>query len=200
MTRPRRWPLALAACIVAASAALAQTPAKSIPSQSLQEFKMSLSNASFERVPLNSRERNACSPAEPALPWRGIVIQAPSQVAYQPGKPVDGQFAAIPICGFYRLDMDKLLDSKGLVLVAVNVEDKTRYSGLMIDQDAGLMEEDPDQKPLDPARMKGMLSAAWFNPNLARYVQLPAAPAVYHVHAEYGGMVSNEVQIALIRR
>ena len=69
----------------------------------------------FEQVPLNQRLPNPCSPAEPPLPWLGLVIQAPSLVSFKVGQPVDGRFAAIPICGFYRLELLSLLDAKPLV-------------------------------------------------------------------------------------
>lgn len=161
---------------------------------------MALSDALFDNVPLNVAQPNPCSPAAPALPWTGLVIQAPTQVAYRPGKPVDGQFAAIPVCGFYRLPMSRLADGAPLTLVAINLKDGSRYAGPMIDVDPGLMEAPPPRPPVDPDKLAGMLSAAYFNPNLARYVALPAAAAVYRVHAEYGGAVSNAVQIAVVRR
>ncbi|MBL8304468.1 MAG: hypothetical protein JNM26_17085 [Ideonella sp.] len=161
---------------------------------------MTVTDAMFEQVPLNSGEPNACSPAAPAEPWRGLVIQAPRQVGFRPGKPVDGEFAAIPVCGFYRLGMASLLDGKPLMLVAVNQKDQSRHEGPMIDVDPGLMRAPPERPPIDPKKLEGMSTAAYFNPNLARYVKLPAVEAVWQVHAEYGGAVSNQVQIVVVRR
>ncbi len=161
---------------------------------------MTIDNSMFEQVPLNEGGPNACSPAAPKLPWQGIVIQAPSVVSFRKGKLVDGQFAAIPICGFYRLPMGKLLDGKPLLLVAINLRDKTRIDGPMIDVDPGLMAEPPQSEPVRPEDVQGMSTDAYFNPNLARYVKLPAVEAQYLVHAEYGGARSNQVQISVVQR
>lgn len=179
---------------------VAQSPVRSllpIPKGS----KMTVNDAMFEQVPLNSSEPNACSPPEPSAQWHGVVIQAPTQVIYRPGKPVGDSFAAIPVCGFYRVEMGKLLDGKPLLLVAVNLKDQTRYVGAMVDVDHGLMApRRPKPSPVTAEDVQGMSTDAYFNPNLARYVQLPATDAVYQVHAEYGGAVSNSVQIKVVRR
>lgn len=157
-------------------------------------------NERFEHVPFGSGARNGCSPAEPALPWHGLVMQAPTQVGYRKGRPANGGFASIPICGFYRIGMEHLLDGRPLMLVAVNLKDHARYSGPMIDPEPGQIEPKPGARPLDPESVKGMSTGGYFNVNLTRYVALPEADAVYQVHAEYGGSVSNPVQIAVVRR
>lgn len=161
---------------------------------------MSVDDKLFEQVPLNLNLPNPCSPAEPRLPWLGLVIQAPRQVGFRPGRPVDGHFARIPVCGFYRLELASLLDGKPLTLVAVSLKDQRRHSAAVLDEEPGSVEPHPDAVPLDPNSLKGMSTASYFNPNLARYVDLPAEEAVYEVHAEYGGKRSNSVRIAVVWR
>ena len=161
---------------------------------------MSVPDARFDNVPLDVGGPNACSPPAPALPWTGVVIQAPTQVAYRSGARSGEPFAAIPVCGFYRLPLDVLArQGKPLMLVAVDTRDGSRHVGPMLDEDPGLMAP-PDAPPVDPKELSGMLTASYFNPNLARYVKLPAKDAVWEVHAEYGGAVSNRVRIAVVKR
>ncbi len=162
---------------------------------------MTVSDAAFEQVELNSRERSACSPAEPRLPWHGIVVQAPTQVGFKSGQPVaDGTFAAIPICGFYRVDLGKLIGGTPMMLVVTNLQDHTQYRGAVLDEDPGHMEPNPNRRPIDPAKLEGMSTGSYFNPNLAKKVALPEVEATYEVHAEYGGAVSNSVRISVVRR
>lgn len=164
-----------------------------------KESKMAIDDKLFEQVQLGSGERSDCSPAEPSLPWHGVVVQAPKQVGFRLGRPVDGSFASIPICGFYRIKMERLLDGKPLTLVATNLKNHARHIGEMVDPEPGQLEPKPNARPLDPQSVKGMSIGGYFNVNLARYVTLPSEEAVYQVHVEYGGTVSNAVQIAVVR-
>jgi hypothetical protein len=198
----RAFMLALVGTAALVHAALAATPGPAAAPRRTPspETPMAIDNALFDTVPLNQGVPHACSPKAPRDPWLGIVIQAPTEVGYRHGKPVDGQFAAIPVCGFYRLEMGRLLDGKPLMLVAVNLQDQTRLSGPMLDVDPGLMARRPPSEPVRPEDVAGMTTDAYFNPNLARYVKLPAIDAVWQVHAEYGGAVSNSVRISVVRR
>jgi hypothetical protein len=185
--------VALAGCAASPTRdAMASEPDKQ------QEPAMAVPNSTYADVPLNSREPNACSPAQPPLPWLGIMIQAPTRVAFAAAKPQDG--VVVPVCGFYRIDMAHLLDGKPLMLVAVNLASKKRHAGPMVDVETEPVLPDPQARPLDANAVKGLVSSSHFNPDLAHYVVLPAAAAVYEVHVEYGGMVSNSVQIAVVAR
>ncbi|MFG5408976.1 hypothetical protein ABXN37_13870 [Piscinibacter sakaiensis] len=161
---------------------------------------MSVDDARFQTVPLNTGAQNPCSPPAPALPWLGLVIQAPATVGFRPGRPVDERFTAIPVCGFYRVELSKVIGGPGLVLVASDPASGQVYRGPMLDVDAGSPRPNPHAKPLQPEDAAGILTDAYFNPNLARYVALPAAEAVYDVHAEYAGLRSNTVRIRVMRR
>ena len=181
-----------AAALVALAACRGPTPGEA--------NTMQPDNAQFLKVALNSREAQPCSPKPPAGSWRGLLIQAPTQVSYKPGERVDGQFAAIPLCGFYQLDLLALQDDKPLMLVAVDQANGQTYRGPVLDEDAGNNEPQPGPQKVDPALLAGMSTSSYFNPNLARYVRLPERAAQYSVHAEFGGMQSNSVTVDLVLR
>ena len=150
----------------------------------------------FDQVPLNSRERTACSPASPGPRWRGVLIQAPSRAVYPSGggkKP-----GAIPICGLYTLDIAAIAASQPLTLVAVDVQRGETFKGAVVDNDPSPEAPPPDSKPLNPSEYQGIATSSYFNPDLTRYVSLPPRPAVYEVFAEYGGAVSNRVTIQVV--
>lgn len=162
---------------------------------------MAIDQKLFLQVPLNSREQNLCSPLAPGPAWRGIMIHAPIQVKFKPGTPVGdkGAFAAIPICGYYLIDAAELLSGEPPRLVAVDQRTSVVYTGDLIEREASPEAPPPDEPPLDPASLKGIAIGSYFNPNLADYVELPAVPASYAVHVEYGRFQSNVVKIEVVR-
>jgi hypothetical protein len=147
----------------------------------------------FEQVPLNSRERTACSPPSPGANWRGILINAPSRADIKNKKP-----GGIPICGVYTLDMNAIAASPPLTLVAVDKQRGETFKGAVVDDDPSPEVPPPGQKPFDPAQFKGVATSSYFNPDRAKYVKLPARAATYEVFAEYGGAVSNRVTIQVL--
>ena len=68
---------------------------------------MGIDDKMFLEVELNSLEENACSPKAPDESFRGLLIQAPTRVSFKKGEPVGdrGAFAAIPVCGYYHVDL-----------------------------------------------------------------------------------------------
>ena len=159
---------------------------------------MAVSNASYAQAPLNTREPNACSPAQPPLPWTGIVIQAPTRVAFAAAQPRDG--LVLPVCGFYRLEMASLMDGLPLLLVAVDRASHRRYAGPMLDRETNPLVPPPRARQRDPEDLKGMLSGSYFNPDLGHYLALPAKAAQYEIHVEYGGATSNGVLVEVVGR
>ena len=159
---------------------------------------MAIDERLFEQVPLNSRERTACSPANPGPKWRGILIQAPSR-AWHPAAPgAPKKPGGIPICGLYTLEMTAIAASGPLTLVAVDVQRKETFRGAVVDRDPSPEEPPPGEKPFNPAEYRGIATSSYFNPDLAKYVKLPPRSAVYEVFAEYGGAVSNRVTIQVL--
>ncbi len=154
---------------------------------------MAIDDRVFEQVPLNSRERTACSPQSPGAKWRGILINAPSRADRRSKKAV-----AIPICGVYTLEMNAIAASPPLTLVAVDLQRGETFKGAMVDDDPSPEVPPPGQKPFDPAEFRGVATSSYFNPDLTKYVKLPIRSATYEVFAEYGGAVSNRVTIQVL--
>jgi len=158
---------------------------------------MTIDDRLFAQVTLNSRERTACSPANPGPRWRGILIQAPSRAAHPAAKSA-AKPPGIPICGLYTLDIPAIAASAPLTLVAVDTLRGEVFRGAVVDEDPGPEEPPPGNEPFDPAQYAGVATSSYFNPNLAKYVKLPPRSAVYEVFVEYGGAVSNRVKIEVL--
>lgn len=158
---------------------------------------MKIDERLFDQVPLDSRERTACSPASPGPRWRGVLIQAPSR-AVHPSAGAKKKPGGIPICGLYTLDIAAIAASPPLTLVAVDVQRGETFKGSVVDKDPSPESPPPDSKPLNPSEYQGVATSSYFNPDLTRYVTLPPRSAVYEVFAEYGGAVSNRVTIQVV--
>jgi len=160
---------------------------------------MSVDETQFLHVPLNINIQTACSPKPPGPHWRGILIQAPRLVRFRRGTTVGnhGAFAAIPVCGYYLLDVPPRPTTKCMRLVAVDNRTCVFYSGEIVELD-----DNPDDplpgEPSPPEKRQGLAAGGFFNPNLADFVGLPVASAIYDVHVEFRGYRSNEVTIELV--
>lgn len=162
---------------------------------------MELIPDAFLKVPINTYDKNPCSPADPGANWRGIHILAPRQVLVDREESgADILQGAIPICGYYLLNYSMETDQEPLKLVAVNKINARLYSGYMLEEDPSPEEPDPDDEPTDPALYQGMASGGYFNPNLLTYVKLPRGAAVYEIYVEYKGLRSNSVQLEIVEK
>lgn len=161
---------------------------------------MAIDQKLFLNVPLNSNDRNPCSPVQDDPNWRGILIQVPLQVKFRPGETVGehGSFAAIPICGFYLLSVPAKPVDEPMQLVAVNLASRKTHRGDVIELDPSPSVPPPASTPLSPGDLKGLASGGCFNPNLADFVDIPAEPASYDVHVEFRGFKSNVVTIEIV--
>lgn len=161
---------------------------------------MDIDPKSFLDVPLNRKGRHACSPPKPGPDWLGVIIRAPRLVKFQRGEVVGnyGAFAAIPICGFYRVEVRWEENPDPLKLVVVDRRTGQALSGPIIELDPSPIVPPPKGTPIDPQKTKGQTSGSYFNPNLADYVALPHTSATYDVHVEFREYKSNVVTIELI--
>jgi hypothetical protein len=189
--------------LVQAGAAASQPLGNALPvlqNTSSAENPMVTDETMFKSV-VNTQGPNPCSPKDPGPAWRGILIRAPKQVSLT---PVSGDSPAIiiPVCGYYMLEVLSLLDSaQQMKMIAKNLKSGRVYQGDVIDRDPSPEIPPPDDKPLDPATLlPGLAIGAYFNKNLAEYVNLPRAPAIYEVYVEYGGLQSNKAIIELINK
>ncbi len=162
---------------------------------------MTIDQETFLTVPLNSYEKNPCSPSVQNLSWRGILIQAPQQVHFKPGKTVGmyGAFAAIPICGFYLFDISKSPYQAPMCLYAIDKKHDKRYWGNVVELNTSSREPDPEEAPIPDSALEGKAVGGYFNPNLADFVKLPEEPALYDVYVEYMGYKSNIVPIEIMK-
>lgn len=164
---------------------------------------MDMDPKDFLDVPLNQNAPHACSPPLPALDWMGLVVRAPRRVEFTQGESIGDYhaFAAIPICGYYRVALRFEGPNDPMKLVAVDKKSGQVFSGPIVELDPS-----PDAPPPvvtavpDPARLKNTKSGGYFNPNLADYVNLPHASATYDVHVEFREHKSNVVTIELVER
>ena len=106
----------------------------------------------FDQVPLNSRERTACSPDNPGPRWRGILINAPTRASRQTG--------SIPICGLYTLELTAIAANLPLTLVAVDVQRGETFKGAVVNKDPSPEVPPPGKKPFDPTRFQGLATSS----------------------------------------
>lgn len=151
----------------------------------------------FLHVPLNTREQNPCSPLSPGPTWRGVLIRAPIHAKFKSGFTAGERhsFAAIPLCGYYLVDLERLRPGVPLRIVAVDQLTQERFEGDVIDKEENLEEPPPEIPAHSASNLEGIAVGSWFNPNLPDYVSLPAVAATYAVHVEYGSYRSNIVEI-----
>lgn len=154
----------------------------------------------FLGVPLNTFERTQCTPPEPDLSWRGVVIQAPRKVSFKRGARIGEtkSFAAIPICGLYVLAVSWPLEEDVILLVARDIRTEKIYSGPIVNLNPRPEAPHPGRPPLRKEDVEGMATGRHFNPNLADFVKLPEEPGIFQVYAEVRGNRSNVVTIEIV--
>lgn len=162
------------------------------------EVYMAAELSKFDDVTLNSDEQNECSPTvDPELDFEGVLINAPELVILDDkNQASDGSFAAVPICGYYEMELSKLMQDSVLTIFAKNIESQEVYEGAMIDDDPGTLIED-DEPPFEAEDLAGQFIGAYFNPNLPHYVAIPNEPGRYQVRVRIANELSNIVEIEL---
>jgi hypothetical protein len=162
---------------------------------------MDMDPQDFLDVPLNQNQPHRCSPTQKDPRWRGVLIRAPSRVSFKEGESVGdrGTFAAIPICGYFHMDLRLDIPLDPMLLVAVDRKTKQVFSGPIVELDESPEIPPPDELPVTEEQIKGMAGGGYFNPNLADFVELPQVSATYDVHLEYRGFDSNVVTIELVK-
>ena len=164
---------------------------------------VAISNADFQDIELNSDTQNPCSPVVSTnSQFMGIAINAPTEIEFDEKEPAqDGSFTVIPVCGFYRLSMPLLLKDSVISLFAMNVETEQVYQGQLVEEDDGTEEPMPfDEPELLPEELEGQQLAAYFNPNLTHYVNLPTEEATYKVLVQIGQVKSNIIELKVQRK
>jgi hypothetical protein len=164
-------------------------------------------DAEFDAVVAGSLMPNGCTPEldQDDFDFRGIRIQAPTRVEFQPGRidPLFGAFARLMICGVYCFDgnylglREQFLER--LVLVAVDAKRHRAFSTSLQAVPNAVAGPDPfEGLMLTDDDWEGRTVTGYFNPNLAEVMPLPADEATYVVYAVLGSYVSNVLQMTVV--
>ena len=145
----------------------------------------------FSSIPINRMEQNDCSPANPGPEWRGILINAPVEMGFALGETR----IILPICGYYHLDMESLLESQLLKFYVFRIGEDHIFSGFLLDKDPSPQAPEPFSTEVKKEDLKGVSLGSYFNPNLLDYVNVPLITGKYQIFVEYGGMKSNTVTV-----
>jgi hypothetical protein len=133
--------------------------------------------------------------SEPALPWRGIVIQAPAQIIRKYRAPAP----PVPVIGFYRIGADASTQA-GLMLFVRDVRRNVLLSfRVTFDNDPSPVAPPPPHQAMDPKLLEGVTTASHFSLDLGDYIKQQPANAVYEVYMAFAGMRSNTIQIQFRR-
>jgi len=147
----------------------------------------------FSKVYVNSYEPNLCSPLEQKPEWLGIIIEAPEEIIFS----VNEKMIYLPICGYYRLDINSLRTSQPIKLSVNYIGDDKVFSGFLIESDTSPTVPQPKSTEVTEEESEGMALGEYFNPDLLNYVEFPLIPGEIQVFVEYGGMKSNTVTIKI---
>lgn len=152
----------------------------------------------FQNIPLDTDDQNICSPADPGIYWRGVVLRGPSQVPL-PENIAQYRDLIIPICGLYLVNAADTVRYPGsLVFVVTDDASGQTYRGEYIKEDPSPTIPQPRSSP--PSLSSKQAFGSYFNVNVAAYVKLPLQPARYRVKVEYAGHQSNEVHVVTIQQ
>ena len=165
----------------------------------------SIDDSEFMKIPLNSYDRTACSPAEKDPRWQGIEIVAPKQVEFDREKRTGprNSFTIMPVCGFYNLLDTEDFTNSPFQVVVTDLESGKVYRGDLVDEADGHEIPPPDDDlPPDDAEEKPkygtVVIGGYFNSNLPNYVRLPEASATYEVYVLRGESRSNKVKMSVV--
>jgi hypothetical protein len=146
----------------------------------------------------------ASTPCSPTIgeDFRGIAIRAPAEVTFGPSTedPLFGGFTKLIVSGAIKLPYPALglrgEYNKFVLLVAVDSRAKEVFAGGLAPfgspaRDVDLLEG----TDLTPADFAGVVTGSFFNPNIARDLNLPEREAEYDVYAVLGPYRSNVVHV-----
>lgn len=157
-------------------------------------------NNQFKSVQPNTLLSYECSPDVDDPEFRGIMLNAPETIWYEPNQHnlFTGGFANIIVCGTYVFDyFTNNLNGQfvgSILLVAVDSITHTVYSGHFDPLNESIPPPDPEKdlgisrSVLEKRGIKG-----FFNPELSSVLKLPDKEASYHVYATLGEYKSNQI-------
>jgi hypothetical protein len=147
--------------------------------------------------------QHPCSPIIDDLAFRGIALNAPAEVEFEPGSPdpFTRAFTRIPLCGTCRFDYNAMgLDGEfadAVLLVATDAVTHETYSARMQSQEDLEPVADDSGEEMD---LSGVVVQQYFNADLAVLLDLPAGEAEYIVFATLGEFKSNPVRLKVVAK
>lgn len=152
----------------------------------------------WSAVPINRFCSCAMSPPRPGPWWRGIMVRAPEEIFFTPGKPATpyGEFAIVPLCGYHLVEVNRKMIGEPMRIVAKNLETDQVYEGPIRPISSGsIVPPPPDSPDLASRLLPGQAFGGFFNPNLVNFVPIPPEAASYEVFVRLGDAYSNRVII-----
>ena len=192
-----KWLIAIASSNTLAGQAQSYVTSDTAPTIFIGASKMT-DDSLFQQVPLDTSEQTLCSPEDPGLYWRGVVIRSPSRVVL-PEETSQYSSLIIPICGLYLVDVANAIEYPGPKILVISDEISGKiYKGELVKRIP-----EPTIPPPSSPRIKSYKNTAfgsYFNVNAAAYVTIPMQAARYRMKIEYAGYRSNEVTIEIVER
>lgn len=155
-----------------------------------------VSDADFDKVELDTRTSNACSPEPDFETFRGIVIAMPKKVAL-------GKLGRVPVCGAYVFTPEQyrvLPDvPEGLAFLVRDLESNESWSGHFVSNE---IPPDPDDGPDvgdDGPAPAGTVLGGYFNVNLVPAWHAPRRPGKYRVVFTIDAWASAPVDFEVVK-
>lgn len=117
------------------------------------------------------------------------MIQSAPQAALTARQPL------ILVHGTYRIQASDFPPDARLRLVALDQRTKQEYAGGVGQRDASPDVPPPKTSEPPAETLQRMVITGYFNTDLVATVKLPWASAIYRIHAELAGNLSNEITI-----
>lgn len=130
---------------------------------------------------IGSRSEQACSPADPAPLWSGVLVNGPRRIAATVGAPV-----IVPVCGNYSVPIEHTIRPVATLHLRISGEPPIEPQSIGLDDPEN---EAGPQMPLSHPGQQYVSNdvSGYFAVDLGRFINLPAHPARVEYIIEFGG-------------
>lgn len=137
-----------------------------------------MSDAAFDKVELDTRTSNACSPDVDFAEFRGIAIAMPKAIPL-------GKLSRVPVCGTYSFttaQFEKLPEFPyGLSFLVRDLESNETFNGHFTSDEIPPDSSEVSEGPGASAAEADTLLGGYFNVNLVPAWQAPRRPGRYRI-------------------
>ncbi len=135
-------------------------------------------------VMVGSRSAQACSPPRPSPVWAGVVLNAPTRIREEKGKPPQ-----VPVCGQYSVPAEDTVQPVAVLHVRISGERPIQPQEVGLDDpESEVVRQPPKTHP--GQRYLNRNVGGYFAIDLAAYLDLPRHPAKVEFVLEFGGHMS----------